>query len=61
MKVSDEYAIVSIHALERSWELYKAPKTSGVFEGTLQGAKRGAQTIPYVLTRSSETMRRPEG
>jgi ribosome-associated translation inhibitor RaiA len=29
---------VSIHALERSWEPYKAPRTSGTFEGTLQGA-----------------------
>jgi hypothetical protein len=29
---------VSIHALERSWELYKAPSTLGTSEGTLQGA-----------------------
>jgi hypothetical protein len=29
---------VSIHALERLWEHYKAPRTSGAFEGTLQGA-----------------------
>jgi hypothetical protein len=34
----EKEANVSIHALERSWELYKAPRTSGAFEGTLQGA-----------------------
>ena len=37
---------MSIHALERSRELYKVPRASGAVEGSLQGTQRRSPGRP---------------
>jgi len=40
------YSSVSIHALERSWELNKVPRASGAVEGSPQGTQRRSPGRP---------------